>query len=68
MCTWIASLPRWACTQVWNKVNHSLTMGGNTASDVVNGNVASKAGDVSINGRMTCGAEVSRVVWNTRVI
>ena len=36
-----------------------LSMGGNDASDVVDGNVASKAGDVGDNGGMTCGGEVS---------
>ena len=35
-------------------------MGGNDVGDVVDGNVASKAGDVGDNGRMTCGGEVSR--------
>ena len=36
------------------------SMGGNAASDVVDGNVASKAVDVGDNGRMTCGMEFSR--------
>ena len=37
-----------------------LAMGGNDVGDVVDGNVASKAGDVGDNGRMTCGGEVFR--------
>ena len=36
------------------------SMGGNVIGDVVDGNVASKAGDVGDNGGMTCGREVSR--------
>ena len=36
------------------------SMGGNAAVDIVDGNVASKAGDVDDNGGMTCGAEVFR--------
>ena len=36
------------------------SMGGNDVGDVVDGNVASKAGDVGDNGGMTCGGEVSR--------
>ena len=51
---WSARSPRWACTQVWNKVNHGLVMGSNDVGDVVDGNVASKAGDVGDNGGMTC--------------
>ena len=43
-------------------------MGGNVVGDVVDGNVASKARDVGDNGGMTCGVEVSRVVWNTLVV
>ena len=35
-------------------------MGGNDVGDVIDGNVASKAGDVGDNGGMTCGGEVSR--------
>ena len=35
------------------------SMGGNVVGDVVDGNVASKAGDVGDNGGMTCGGEVS---------
>ena len=35
-------------------------MGGNVVGDVVDGNVASKAGDVGDNGGMTCRGEVSR--------
>ena len=35
------------------------SMGGNAVGDVVDGNVASKAGDVGDNGGMTCGGEVS---------
>ena len=34
-------------------------MGGNDVGDVMDGNVASKAGDVGDNGGMTCGGEVS---------
>ena len=34
-------------------------MGGNGLGDVVDGDVASKAGDVGDNGGMTCGGEVS---------
>ena len=37
------------------------SMRGNVVGDVVNGNVASKAGDVGDNGWMTCGGEVLRV-------
>ena len=44
------------------------SMRGNDGGDVVDGNVASKAGDIGDNGGMTCGGEVSRVVWNTRVV
>ena len=36
------------------------SIGGNVLGEVVDGNVASKAGDVGDNGGMTCGAEVSR--------
>ena len=36
------------------------SMEGNDVSDVVDGNVASKARDVGDNGEMTCGGEVSR--------
>ena len=32
-------------------------MGGNAAGEVVDGNVASKAGDVRDDGGMTCGVE-----------
>ena len=35
------------------------SMGGNVTGDVVDGNVASKTGDVGDNDGMTCGAEVS---------
>ena len=35
-------------------------MKGNDIGDVVDGNVASKAGDVGDNGGMTCGGEVFR--------
>ena len=35
------------------------SMGGNAAGDVVDGNVASKVGDVGDNGGMTYRAEVS---------
>ena len=35
------------------------SMGGNDGGDVVDGNVASKAGDVGDNCGMTCGEEVS---------
>ena len=35
------------------------SMGGNGVGDVVDGNVASKAGDVGDNGGMTFGGEVS---------
>ena len=34
------------------------SMGGNDVGDVVDGNVASRAGDVGDNGGMTCGGEV----------
>ena len=34
------------------------SIGGGVVGDVVDGNVASKAGDVSDNGGMTCGGEV----------
>ena len=37
------------------------SMGGNVVCDVVDGNVASKDGDVGDNGGTTCGGEVSRV-------
>ena len=33
-------------------------MGGNVVGDVVDGNVASKVGDVGDNSGMTCGGEV----------
>ena len=33
-------------------------MGGTDVGDAVDGNVASKAGDVGDNGGMTCGGEV----------
>ena len=36
------------------------SMGGNDVGDVIDGNVASKAGDVCDNGGMTCRGEVSR--------
>ena len=36
------------------------SMGGNDVGDVVDGNVASKAGDVGDSGGMTCGGEVFR--------
>ena len=36
------------------------SMGGNAKCDVVDGNVASKVGDVGDNGGMTCGGKVSR--------
>ena len=36
------------------------SMGGKDVGDVVDGNMASKAGDVGDNGRMTCGEEVFR--------
>ena len=36
------------------------SMGGSDVGDVVDGNVASKAGDVGDNCGMTCGGEVSR--------
>ena len=36
--------------------------------EVVDGNVASKAGDVGDNGGMTCEEEVFGVAWNTRVV
>ena len=36
------------------------SMGGNVPVDIVDGNVASKAGDVDDNGGMTCGEEVFR--------
>ena len=52
-------LPRQACTQVWNKVNHGLIKGGNGVGDVVDGNVASKAEDIGDSGGMTCGGEFS---------
>ena len=32
-------------------------MGGNDVGDVLDGNVASEAGDVGDNGGMTCGGE-----------
>ena len=44
------------------------SMGGNAAGDVLDGNVASKVGDVGDNRGMTCGAEVLGFVWNTRVV
>ena len=34
-------------------------MGGNDVGDVLDGNVASEAGDVGDNGGMTCGGETS---------
>ena len=34
--------------------------GSNVVGDVIDSNVASKAGDVGDNGGMTCGREVSR--------
>ena len=34
------------------------SMGGNDVGDVVDGNVASKVGDIGDNGGMTCGGEV----------
>ena len=34
------------------------SMGGNGVSDVIDGNVASKVGDVGDNGGMKCGGEV----------
>ena len=37
------------------------SMGGNDVGDVINGNVASKAGDVGDNDGMSCGEKVSRV-------
>ena len=56
------------------------SMGDNVVGDIVDGNVASKVGDLGDNGRMTSRGEVSRwwvkthvvwksrgVVWNTRV-
>ena len=36
------------------------SMGGNVVGDVVDGNVAYKAGDVGDDDGMTCGGEVSR--------
>ena len=36
------------------------SMRGNDVGDVVDGNMASKAGDVGDNGGMTCGGEVSK--------
>ena len=44
------------------------SMGSNDVGDVIDGNMASKAGDVGDNGGMTCGVEVSKVVWNTWVV
>ena len=44
------------------------SMGGNGVGDVINGNVASKVGDVGDNGGMKCGWEVYGVVWNTWVV
>ena len=44
------------------------SIGGNDVGDVVDGNVASKVGDVGDNGRMACGGEVSGVVWNMQVV
>ena len=61
MCTWSTRSSRWACTQVWNKVNHGLINGRQCCRCIVDGNVASKARDVVDNGGMTCGGEVSRV-------
>ena len=37
-----------------------LLMGGNDVGDVVDGNVASKVGDIGDNGGMTYGGKVSR--------
>ena len=39
------------------------SMGGNVVCDVVDGNVASKAGNVGDNGGMACEGEVSREGW-----
>ena len=44
------------------------SMGSNVVGDVVDGNVASKAGDLGDNGGMRCGGEVSRVVRNMQVV
>ena len=44
------------------------SMGGKDVDDVVDGNVASKAGDIGDNSGMTCRGEVSGVVLNMRVV
>ena len=44
------------------------SIGGNDVGDVVDGNVASKIGDVGNNCGMTCGVKVFGVEWNTRVV
>ena len=44
------------------------SMRGNDVGDVVDGNVASKVGDVGDNSGMECGGESLGVVWNTRMV
>ena len=44
------------------------SMRGIDVGNVVDGNVASKAGDVGDNGGMICEGEISGVMWNTRVV
>ena len=44
------------------------SMGVNDVGDVVDGNVASKVGDIGDNGGMTCEGKSLGVVWNPQVV